>query len=71
MNLSLPMIGVGLSFPDVGKAAGITALIASPCLSPWRRDRNSATALWTRRRRGDIIGAGFARPGSVGHQALR
>lgn len=27
MNLSLPMIGVGLSYPDVGKAAGITALI--------------------------------------------
>jgi hypothetical protein len=38
MNHSSPMIGVGLSYPDVGKAAGITALIASPCLSPWRRE---------------------------------
>jgi uncharacterized membrane protein YccC len=27
MNLSLPMVGVGLSYSDVGKAAGITGLI--------------------------------------------
>jgi hypothetical protein len=27
MNLSLPMVGVGLSYPDLGKAAGVTLLI--------------------------------------------
>ena len=27
MSLSLPMVGVGLSYPDVGKAAGIAGLI--------------------------------------------
>lgn len=47
MTLSLPMVGVGPSYPDLGKAAGLAGLMVLGSVLPAPRRRRSAScSIW-------------------------